>query len=113
MKILWDNNESMSGLEILQQIKKKFQWEDSTVYTLIRRLVKKNFLLQQKKGVFYYSPAITENEYLQEQTQSFIDKVYGGSVQNLVSMLCKNKYLKSKDIENLRQFWDEMSDENE
>lgn len=109
MKIIWNENRAMSGTEILKLAKQKFLWEDSTVYTLIRRLTKKKFLIQQKKDIFYYSTSLTEQEYITEQTDRFIDKIYGGDTKNLVAMLCKNQYLKSEDLNYLKDFWNRES----
>lgn len=106
MKILWKIGRPMSGLEIVNALKKDIAWEDSTIYTLIRRLTKKGALNQKKEGIFYYSPNITKQAYIEEQTKNLVDKLFCGNAKSLVSMLLKNQSLDEADIEELKAYWD-------
>lgn len=106
MKILWQTGRPMSGLEIVNALKPTINWEDSTIYTLIRRLTKKGALNQKKDGIFYYTPNITEETYIEEQTKGLVDKLFSGNAKSLVSMLLKNQSLDEADIMELKAYWD-------
>ena len=49
-------------------------WERTTVLTLIRRLVKKKVIRQEKREVYYYFPCMKREDYVRAQTESFVDK---------------------------------------
>ena len=79
MKIIWKNG----GAD-------KNEWKNNTVLTLLSRLGEKKFLKVKKIGrKNEYVATITEAEYQTMQTHSFLDKVYGGNVKNLVSTLLR------------------------
>jgi BlaI family penicillinase repressor len=107
MKVLWQNNSRpATSAQIRKALEVKSVWSKSTVLTLIHRLVEKGFIACKKKKVFYYTPLVSEEEYLKFQTKSFIDRIYDGSVKNLLSALCSAEGLSKGDIEELQEFLD-------
>lgn len=113
MKILWDADQPVSTHTICKELEEQMGWDRSTVRTLIRRLVGKEVILQKKLDVYCYSPLVSEAEYLNAQTESFINKLYGGSVKNLVAALVQNNNLSTEDIEELKTFLKERGEESE
>lgn len=113
MKVLWDKKIPMKALDIFHELKKNMDWGETTARTLIRRLKEKGFLIQEKREIFYYSPAISENQYMKEQTKSFLDKVYGGKAKGLLASLFEDDYISSNDVEELKKFWKERREKNE
>lgn len=119
IKVLWESKCSMSAIEISEDLKKNMGWEISTVRTLIRRLTQKGFLVQEKKEnaqmgrkeVFYYLPAISQEEYMKEKTREFVKKMYKGNAKNLVASLFNEKLLSTDDIKELKSFWDQEGDQ--
>lgn len=108
MKIIWKSKTPTVSSDIVKALKVLKGWKETTIYTLISRLVEKGFLTQEKqKQVSYYTPTISEHEYTLEQTQDFIDKMFGGDVRQLVSMLYKNKKINADEIKNLREYWED------
>jgi predicted transcriptional regulator len=88
-------------------------WKETTIYTLLSRLVEKGALAQKKqKHVSIYSPKISEQEYALSQTQSFIDKIFGGDAKQLVSMLVENKKIATDEIDDLRKHWEDIRIDN-
>ena len=49
--------------------------------------------------------AVTEAEYQTMQTNSFLDKVYGGNVKNLVSTLLQQDILSADELKEIESFW--------
>lgn len=107
LKILWERNTALSSAEINESLKRSKGWEKSTIRTLVHRLTEKGALLQEQREMFYYRCAITEKEYLAEQTKSFLEKLYGGNAKNLVASLFEQDYIQPGDIDELKQFWKE------
>jgi len=113
MKVVWKNNTPITSSDIVRELKVLMGWKETTIYTLISRLVEKGFLSQEKqKNISCYSPTISEQEYTLEQTQGFIDKMFGGDASQLVSMLYENKKIKAGEIEYLRKHWEGESNDN-
>lgn len=107
MKVVWKNSTPITSSDIVRELKIIKGWKETTIYTLISRLVEKGFLIQEKqKQVSSYSPTISEPEYTLEQTQDFINKMFGGDARQLVSMLYENRKIKADEIENLRVYWE-------
>ena len=61
MKLLWAKDKPMPLIDIRHELSKRCDWEDSTVKTLIRRLVEKGAIALESRGV--YRAVVTENEY--------------------------------------------------
>ncbi|GLC79735.1 BlaI/MecI/CopY family transcriptional regulator [Lacrimispora brassicae] len=106
MKTVWENVMPVTSVDIVRTVKQRKGWEDTTIYTLISRLVKKGYLLQNKqKTVSSYAALISEHEYTKEQTDELIDKLFGGDAKQLISSLYETKKIKPQDIEELRRYW--------
>ena len=52
-------------------------------------------------------PVITREEYLEEATQNFLDRNYGGSCARMLTMLSGGERPDEKEIEALRQMLEE------
>ncbi|MGN6711056.1 BlaI family transcriptional regulator, penicillinase repressor [Anaerocolumna jejuensis DSM 15929] len=113
MKILWKRNgEPATSSEILKALKDRMEWSRSTTLTLLRRLVEKGFVTCEKKEIFYYTAFVSEEEYKHYQTRNFIERIYDGSVKNLISALCRGNSLSEKDIEELQDYLKQEAERN-
>jgi len=107
MKIIWKNKGAALYSLIMEELEKdKNEWKNNTVLTLLSRLVEKKFLKIRKIGRRNeYIAAVTEAEYQAMQTHSFLDKVYGGNVKNLVSTLLRQDILSADELKEIESFW--------
>lgn len=105
LKMLWKKGEPAASTEIVKELKELRGWEDTTIYTMLSKLVKKGFLTREKQLVSYYAPTITEQQYSLEQTRGLVNKLFGGNAKQLVSMLVENEDIDTKDVEELRRYW--------
>lgn len=105
MRTVWEHKGPVTYSHIRTALTVQKEWESPTVNTLVNRLVKKGILIQEKKEVYYYTATITEEEYTQAKTQSFIQKVYGGNVKGLMSALITYEEVTQEDLEELRTQW--------
>ncbi|HBN83458.1 MAG TPA: CopY family transcriptional regulator [Clostridiales bacterium] len=99
MRVLWEKADAMSLIDIRKILSDRCGWEDSTIKTLLRRLLDKGIVRLEKRGV--YSPVVTRDEYIQWSTHTFINKIFSGSAKNLVATLVSNEQLDEKDIKEL------------
>ncbi len=105
MKVLWEEEKSLSAPEIVQRLKEKdIKWEKSTIYTLIDRLVKKKIIKQEKKDkLYYYSPSISKEEYAKIETARVLNKLFNGSVKDLIAALVESGNLKKEEFEEIKK----------
>ena len=102
MKVLWRAGDALSVTEIREALQRSMGWEATTVKTLVSRLVNKGALRQETRGVYFYTPLISEREYNGWATNDLIRKLYHGSARELVAALVHSEGLTQQDIEELR-----------
>ena len=102
MQVLWAKGESTS-LEIISEVKKKKEWKNNTIMTLVSRLVNKEFIdvIREDKSLLIYKPKVSEYDYKSKETNNFIEKLYNGSINNILVAFAKSKKLTKKDLEDL------------
>lgn len=109
MKIIWKKGGNALYFDIMEELEQeKNEWKKNTVLTLLSRLVEKKYLKVKKIGRRNeYIALVTETEYQAMQTHSFLDKIYGGSIKNLVSTLLQQDGLSSEELNEIERFWKE------
>ncbi len=106
MKIIWKAENPMTIGEILKQLPEN-KWTRNTVASLLVRLSDKGIIAYNKEGKYhYYYSVLQEQDYSLSETKSFLSKMFGGSVKNMVASLYANKALSQKDIDELRNLLD-------
>lgn len=113
MKVIWEHDGPITYSQIRTVLTGQKGWESPTINTLVSRLVKKGILAQERKEVYYYTALITEEEYTQTKTRSFIQKIYGGNVKGLMSALLNYGDVTQEDLEELRKQWENEGDKHE
>ena len=84
-------------------------WSDSTVKTLVRRLVQKGAVkADDSLGQFRYSPLVSESECKRKETKNLIDRIYNGSVKMLMANLVSDSNLTEAEAEQLFEIIDKM-----
>lgn len=87
MLVIWDAGLQLSMQEICAEVNKHFNknWATQTTSTFLARLVRKGFLSMQRKGrVFYYTPLVTKQDYI-ENTIPQLLKLLGISLEDILS----------------------------
>ena len=104
MKILWNADGPVATGTIHKDLSEQLSWDRSTVRTLLKRLVEKGAVEEKKLDVLCYLPAVSEKDYRDLQTKSFLERLYGGSAKKLVASLVQSDKLTAEDIRELREF---------
>lgn len=105
LEVLWAAGEALNANEIRARLNEKKDWERTTVLTLIRRLLDKGVIAQEKREVYYYSPCVERSSYVKEETKSFLNKFFKGNAKNLAAALIEDENLSREDIEELRAYF--------
>ena len=102
MKIVW-KYAPINTNEITDQLVQTTTWSPKTIQTLIKRLVNKGALSYEKQGrIFVYTPLIKKNEYIGQESNSFLKRFYNGDITAMLSAYIENDRLSEKEIEDLR-----------
>lgn len=107
LETLWAADTALNANEIRVRLNEKKDWERTTVLTLIRRLLNKGVIAQEKREVFYYTSLVARNDYVKEETKSFLNKFFKGNVKNLAAALIEDEDLSREDVEELREYFRE------
>ena len=99
MRVLWGAGDALPLIEIRRVLSERCGWEDSTIKTLLRRLQAKGIVRLERRGI--YSAVVTEEEYSQWATHTFVTKIFSGSAKKLVASLVSGGQLDEKDIAEL------------
>nr|WP_315021674.1 BlaI/MecI/CopY family transcriptional regulator [uncultured Aminipila sp.] len=114
MMILWCNAEPITSNCILDQIQGKRKWVLSTLMTSLARLAEKGFVhCDRKTRTNLYSALITENEYKTQESKTFLEKLYGNSLQSLITNLYSNKVIDHADLKELQEYLNQLELEKE
>jgi predicted transcriptional regulator len=80
--------------------------EANTVLTFLARLIEKGILTSVRHGRSNeYIPLITESEYKQFETRTFLNSVHDGSVKSFITALYEGNDLTAEEISELKQWF--------
>lgn len=112
MKVIWDKKEATSN-EIIEELKDKKDWKAATIKSLISRLLNKKAISFNRNGKEYiYYPLIEEEKAVIEESMSFINRVFNGSVSDLLLNFVKSEKLTEEDIDELKEILNSNSKED-
>ncbi len=102
MKIVW-KYAPISTNEITEKLLRTTSWSPKTIQTLIKRLVTKGALAYEKESrVFVYTPLVKENEYIGQESRSFLKRYFNGDITAMLSAYMENDKLSETELEQLR-----------
>ncbi len=101
MKIVW-KYAPISTNEITEKLLRTTSWSPKTIQTLIKRLVTKGALAYEKESrVFVYTPLVKENEYIGQESRSFLKRYFNGDITAMLSSYMENDKLSETELEQL------------
>ena len=110
MMILWGANGPVTSAYVCEQLKDKREWKVTSVLTFLARLVEKGFVSSTRQGkANIYTAVVSEQKYLESESKSFLEKLYGNSLTTFVSALYKSNTINDDDLAELQQFIDKAT----
>lgn len=111
MEVLWRQT-PRSAEEILAEIGTQQDWQEGTVKSLLNRLLTKKAVKAERDGRRYlYSPRLTREQYVSQESKGLLDRLFEGRVAPLVAHFSEQRKLTKKDIAELRKLLQELDDE--
>lgn len=104
MRVIWDRHPVTAAEVIARLTHEDPTWHPKTIRTFLARLVQKGVLGYESEGRRYvYEPRVTEQACTAEATESFLDRVFGGSLRPMLAHFVRQRKLSRRDIEELKR----------
>ncbi len=111
LAVLWDHGPAAAE-DVTAALAAPRGWQESTVKTLLGRLLRKGAVRARKDGRrFIYSPALAREEWLSRESESLLNRLYGGRVAPLVAHFSRHRKLSKRDIRELKRLVEELEDD--
>ena len=104
MELIWAH-EPISAKELSVLADQEFGWNKNTTYTVIKKIEAKGYIRRNDPGFICVS-LISKKDVCESETQTLIDKLFGGSRKALFSALIENEKLTKDEIDELRKLID-------
>lgn len=102
MRIIW-KYAPINTNEIIEKLASSTTWSPKTIQTLIKRLVTKKAITYEKQSrIFVYTPLVSENEYISQESRSFLNRYYDGNIASMLSAYLENDRLSEEELDDLR-----------
>lgn len=103
MRVIWAQSPATAGQIIETLTRQDSTWHPKTVKAFLSRLVRKGALGFKKEGRAYlYRPLVKEKDCVDAASESFLERVFGGSLKPMLAHFVQEKKLSDAEIRELR-----------
>ena len=103
MRIIW-TLEPVSSTKIIQELQAKKNWSESTINTLLRRLVKKKLLTPTKLGRhFIYSANVNQTQVMTEAAEELLNCMCDMHKGEVLLQLIANSPISKSDLSKIKE----------
>jgi predicted transcriptional regulator len=111
MEVLWQTS-PIATEDVVAALESRQDWQESTIKTLLSRLLNKNAISAERDGRRYlYSPVLRREQWLWSESKGLLDRLFGGRVAPLVVHFSQQRKLTKRDIAELKRLIEELDDE--
>lgn len=109
MRVVWANL-SVTSRDVIDILGKKMGWKESTIKTLIGRLVEKDALKTTKEGRrFIYTANLSETDTVKSYSEDILSRVCNKQNGLIISHFIKDAELSQLDIKELIEMLEERA----
>ena len=113
MESLWEYSPKV-GSQIVTDMAARIGWSRSTTLTMLRRMTEKGLIACEDSGQMKtYAPLVDREEAVKKETESFLNRVYNGSISLLMSGFVERQKLTEQEIAELRQILEKAESEKD
>ena len=113
MEYLWQHGTS-TGRDATDYLSTRVGWSRSTTLTMLRRMSEKGIIIcSEANGTKVYTPNMRQEDATIRETQSFLDRIYHGSVSMMLSTFTKSQTLSDSEIAQLHAILDQAKEAQE
>lgn len=109
MEALWESSPQTAS-EVTKTLRASMNWAENTVRTLLTRLVEKGALktAENASGTRTFIPAVKREACVRAESQSFLDRVFGGAAKPMLVHFAQNSKLSPDEIKELKKLLDQQ-----
>lgn len=105
MKIIWKYS-PISTNEVTEKLSASTSWSPETIHTLLNRLVKKKAITYSKESrVFVYTPLITQEEYLEHKSNTFLSQYFDGNLSAFMANYVHSEKISDEQLNDLKKLF--------
>lgn len=107
MTCLWSRS-PQSAYDLIEAFSADEEWHPNTVRTMLARLVAKGALKTERyKNLFLYRPAFDREAYVRAESDTFLQKVFGGALKPLLAHFATRESLTDAEVKELQRLLDQ------
>lgn len=111
MEALWGQS-PQTAEDLASNVGEPQGWTESTVKTLLNRLLTKGAIAADKDGRRYlYRPLLARDEYVSDESRNLLDRLFDGRISSMVSHFSERENLSAEDIAELKRLISELDNE--
>jgi BlaI family transcriptional regulator, penicillinase repressor len=104
MKVVWAEAPCSASRIIEVLTLADATWHPKTIKAFLNRLVSKRVLGFRKEGRAYlYRPLVRESECVAAASESFLERVFGGSLKPMLAHFVERKKLSAAEVQELKE----------
>jgi Predicted transcriptional regulator len=100
MELLWQS-EPASAKELSMRAAQSVGWNKNTTYTVLKKLIEKSAVKREEPG-FVCTSLVQKADVRKAETDSLIDKLYGGSRRAFFSAFLEDERLSAQEIAEIK-----------
>ncbi|WP_247937039.1 CopY/TcrY family copper transport repressor [Streptococcus anginosus] len=103
MRVVW-SNDRVTSKKVISVLQEKMDWTQSTIKTILGRLVEKGVLNTEHEGrKFIYTANIEETEAVRDYAEDIFNRICNKKVGNVIGSIIKDHVLSFDDINRLEK----------
>lgn len=103
MEALWRKS-PLAAEDVVSAVAEAQGWTEATVKTLLNRLLSKGAIAAARDGRRYlYTPVLKREAHVSAESESLVERLFGGSVSSLVTHFSEREKLSADDIAELKR----------
>ena len=111
MEVLWARS-PLAAEDVYGALAGSRDWQESTVKTLLNRLLNKGAIEATREGRRYlYSPVLAREAWVAQQSEGLLQRLFDGRVAPLVAHFSQRGRLSEADVVELRRLLEEIDDD--
>jgi BlaI family penicillinase repressor len=102
MRVVWDHH-PITATDIIKRLAAGDPtWHPKTARAFLNRLVQKKVLDYEPHGrVYVYEPLVNEQQSVAVESESFLERVFGGSLKPMLAYFVEQRRITKKDLQEL------------
>ena len=105
----------LAAADLLAAVGPANGWRETTVRTLVHRLIRKGALSASRGagGGAIYAALVSREAWVREETRGLVDRLFGGQVAALVAHVARERKASPQALERLRRLLEDLDSEEE